>query len=178
MILLGVTGSIAAYKAVDILRLLLKAGRDVHVVMTPSATKFVAPLTFETICGQPATVDLFSRETAWEMDHIADARWADLVIVAPATANILGKMAHGIADCPVSTLALAYEGPLLVAPAMNTSMFRHPATTENLATLARRGVKIVGPAEGRLACGEVGPGRLAEVDDLFAAIARRLARRR
>ena len=175
-IVLAVTGGIAAFRAVDLCSRLLKAGAQVRVTMTPSATKFIAPLTFEAISGAPATTDLFARDRAWEMDHIADARWADLVVVAPATADILAKMAHGIADCPVSTLVLAYEGPLLAAPAMNSAMYLHPATQENLAVLSKRGVEIVGPAEGRLACGEVGPGRLADVDDIFQAIARRLAR--
>ncbi|MCX7015502.1 MAG: bifunctional 4'-phosphopantothenoylcysteine decarboxylase/phosphopantothenoylcysteine synthetase, partial [Candidatus Sumerlaeota bacterium] len=110
-VVVAVTGGIAAYRAVELCSRLRQAGAAVRVTMTPSAAKFVAPLTFEAICGRPATVDLFARESAWEMDHIADARWADLMIVAPATADIIAKMAHGIADCPVSTLALAHEGP-------------------------------------------------------------------
>lgn len=176
-IVVAVTGGIAVYKAVDLCSRLRKAGAEIRVTMTESATRFVTPLTFEAIANYPAVTSLFERTRAWEMDHIADARWAELVVVAPATANIIAKMSAGIADDPVSTLALAYEGPMLIAPAMNSSMYRHPATTLNLRLLVDRGVEIIEPASGRLACGEIGPGRLADVEDIVDAIATKLQRK-
>lgn len=173
-VVVGVSGGIAVYKAVELCSRLRKAGAEVRVTMTRAAAEFVTPLTFEAIAGSPAVTDLFERTRAWEMDHISDARWADLVVIAPATANIIAKMAVGIADDPLTTLVLAYDGPLMVAPAMNAQMYQHPATVQNLNTLRERGVRIVEPGEGRLACGEVGPGRLAEPQDIFEAVVERL----
>ncbi len=177
-IVVGVTGGIAAYKAVELCSRLRKTGAQIRVTMTKAATKFVTPLTFETIANYPAVTDMFERSRAWEMDHIADARWAELIVVVPATANIIAKIAHGIADCPVSTLVLAYDGPLVVAPAMNTVMYQSAATQQNLQILRQRGVYLVEPGVGRLACGEVGAGRLAEIEDIMAAIVAVLCPRR
>ena len=168
-VVLGVTGGIAAYKACELLRLLQKQGMDVYVVMTKNACRFVTPLTFETLSGHPVAVDTFERPATWEVEHIALAKRADLFLIAPATANILAKMACGIADDMLSTTVLATRAPVMVAPAMNTGMWDNPATQENLAALKRRGVHIVAPVSGHLACGDSGAGKLEDV----AVIARR-----
>ena len=157
-VVLGVTGGIAAYKACELLRLLQKQGMDVYVVMTKNACRFVTPLTFETLSGHPVAVDTFERPATWEVEHIALAKRADLFLIAPATANILAKMACGIADDMLSTTVLATRAPVMVAPAMNTGMWDNLATQENLATLKRRGVHIVAPVSGLLACGDSGAG--------------------
>ena len=162
-VVLGVTGGIAAYKACEILRLLQKRGMDVYVVMTDNACRFVAPLTFETLSGHPVAVDTFERPATWEVEHIALAKRADLFLIAPATANILAKMACGIADDMLSTTVLATRAPVMVAPAMNTGMWENPATQENLRILMSRGVHIVSPAVGHLACGDNGAGKLEDV---------------
>ena len=162
-VVLGVTGGIAAYKACELLRLLQKQGMDVYVVMTKNACRFVAPLTFETLSGHPVAVDTFERPATWEVEHIALAKRADLFLIAPATANIIAKMACGIADDMLSTTVLATRAPVMIAPAMNTGMWDNPATQENLATLARRGVQIVAPVSGHLACGDSGAGKLEDV---------------
>ncbi|MGB9691693.1 MAG: bifunctional phosphopantothenoylcysteine decarboxylase/phosphopantothenate synthase [Candidatus Sumerlaeaceae bacterium] len=161
-ILLGVSGGIAAYKAAELCSLLKKRGAKVRVVMTRNAAEFVAPLTFETLTQSPVYLDMFAPPRSYEMEHIAWARWGQVLLVAPATADILAKMAAGIADDALTTLYLSFSGPVIVAPAMNTQMLEHPATKANLATLAARGVQIVPPGSGLLACGEHGPGRLAE----------------
>ena len=162
-VVLGVTGGIAVYKACEILRLLQKQGIDVYVVMTKNACKFVSPLTFETLSGHPVAVDTFERPATWEVEHIALAKRADLFLIAPATANIIGKMACGIADDMLSTTVMATRAPIMLAPAMNTGMWDNPATQQNLQTLASRGVHIVSPANGYLACGDTGAGKLEDV---------------
>ena len=162
-IVLGVTGGIAAYKACELLRLLQKRGMDVYVVMTKHATQFVAPLTFETLSGHPVAVDTFERPATWEVEHIALAKRADLFLIAPATANIIGKMANGIADDMLSTTVMATKAPVMIAPAMNTGMWENPATQQNIATLIARGVHVVTPATGHLACGDSGAGKLEDV---------------
>ncbi|MBE5798944.1 MAG: bifunctional phosphopantothenoylcysteine decarboxylase/phosphopantothenate--cysteine ligase CoaBC [Clostridiales bacterium] len=162
-IVLGVTGGIAAYKACELLRLLQKRGMDVYVVMTKHACQFVAPLTFETLSGHPVAVDTFERPATWEVEHIALAKRADLFLIAPATANIIGKMACGIADDMLSTTVMATKAPVMIAPAMNTGMWENPATQQNIATLVSRGVHVVTPATGHLACGDSGAGKLEDV---------------
>ena len=171
-IVVAVSGGIAAYKSADLVSRLRKAGAGVRVAMTPSALQFVAPLTFEALSGHPVYKDIFERPSAWEMEHISWARWADASGAAPATANLLARLAHGIADDPVTTLALAFTGPLFVAPAMNSAMWTHAATRANVATLAGRGVRLIEPDAGALACGEVGPGRLAAPAALVAELER------
>jgi len=174
-ILLGVCGGIAAYKAAELTRLLRNAGAQVRVVMTRAATQFVTPLTFQALSGERVSLELLDPEAEAAMGHIELARWADAVLVAPASANMLAKLAHGQADDLLSTLCLATRAPLAVAPAMNQAMWDHPATQANIAILRARGVYIVGPASGAQACGEVGPGRMVEptllmqaIDDIFS----------
>ena len=162
-VVLGVTGGIAAYKACEILRLLQKQGIDVYVVMTKNACQFVAPLTFETLSGHPVATDTFVRPATWEVEHIALAKRADLFLIAPATANIIGKMACGIADDMLSTTVMATRAPVMIAPAMNTGMWENPATQQNIKTLISRGVHVVTPASGHLACGDSGAGKLEDV---------------
>ena len=162
-VVLGVTGGIAVYKACELLRLLQKRGIDVFVVMTRNACRFVAPLTFETLSGHPVAVDTFDRPQTWEVEHIALAKRADLFLIAPATANIMGKMACGIADDMLSTTVMATRAPVLVAPAMNTGMWENVAVQQNVKTLRARGVEIVAPVSGHLACGDSGAGKLEDV---------------
>ena len=162
-IVLGVTGGIAVYKACELLRLLQKRGIDVFVVMTQNACRFVAPLTFETLSGHPVAVDTFDRPQTWEVEHIALAKRADLFLLAPATANIMGKMACGIADDMLSTTVMATRAPVLVAPAMNTGMWENAAVQQNVKTLRARGVEIVAPVSGHLACGDNGAGKLEDI---------------
>lgn len=163
-VVLGVTGGIAVYKACELLRLLQKRGIDVFVVMTQNACRFVAPLTFETLSGHPVAVDTFDRPQTWEVEHIALAKRADLFLIAPATANIMGKMACGIADDMLSTTVMATRAPVLVAPAMNTGMWENAAVRQNIKTLRARGVEIVAPVSGHLACGDSGAGKLEDVE--------------
>lgn len=162
-VVLGVTGGIAVYKACELLRLLQKRGIDVFVVMTQNACRFVAPLTFETLSGHPVAVDTFDRPQTWDVEHIALAKRADLFLIAPATANIMGKMACGIADDMLSTTVMATRAPVLVAPAMNTGMWENAAVQQNVMTLRARGVEIVAPVSGHLACGDSGAGKLEDV---------------
>ena len=162
-VVLGVTGGIAVYKACELLRLLQKRGIDVFVVMTRNACRFVAPLTLETLSGHPVAVDTFDRPQTWEVEHIALAKRADLFLIAPATANIIGKMACGIADDMLSTTVMATRAPVLVAPAMNTGMWENAAVQQNVKTLRARGVEIVAPVSGHLACGDSGAGKLEDV---------------
>lgn len=162
-VVLGVTGGIAVYKACELPRLLQKRGIDVFVVMTRNACCFVAPLTFETLSGHPVAVDTFDRPQTWEVEHIALAKRADLFLIAPATANIMGKMACGIADDMLSTTVMATRAPVLVAPAMNTGMWENAAVQQNVKTLRARGVEIVAPVSGHLACGDSGAGKLEDV---------------
>jgi len=173
-VVLGVTGSIAAYKAADFTSRLVRAGVDVHVVMTRSATNLVHPRTFLTLSRNPVVTDLWQMP-AWQPGHIALADLADLMIVAPATANFLAKLAHGIADDALSTLALAHAGPILVAPAMNPRMWANAAVQENCAVLRERGVWFIGPGNGRVACGPGGAGRMASVETLIESVRVQLA---
>ncbi|MCK9589030.1 MAG: flavoprotein [Terrimicrobiaceae bacterium] len=168
-IVLGVTGSIAAYKAADLAGRLAKTGHDVHVVMTANATGFVAPLTFQTLSRHAVTTGIFDEKESWHPGHIALADRADLLLIAPATANVIAKLANGIADDALTSIALASLAPLLIAPAMNGKMWAHPATRENVARLKSRGAKFIGPAEGLLACGYEGLGRLWDVEGIARA---------
>ena len=178
-ILIGVTGSIAAYKAADLASRLMKQHAQVHVIMTENAAKFISPITFETLTNRKCITDTFDRnypaDHPVEVEHIALAKKADLVIVAPATANIIAKMAYGIADDMLSTTLLACTCPVLVSPAMNTRMYEHPATQANLAVLKDLGVKIIEPSSGHLACGDEGKGKLPDpavlVDSILLEIA-------
>jgi phosphopantothenoylcysteine decarboxylase/phosphopantothenate--cysteine ligase len=174
-ILLGVTGSIAAYKAVELLRELVKRGAEVQVVMTDAATRFVAPLTFETLSRQPVLLDMWSLDYASRIGHIEATARADLFVIAPATARTLAKLALGLADDFLANIYLASRCPVLVAPAMDSDMYQHAAVQENLARLRERGNHIVGPARGELASGMAGPGRLVEPPEIVEAIARILA---
>jgi phosphopantothenoylcysteine decarboxylase/phosphopantothenate--cysteine ligase len=169
LIALGVTGGIGAYKAVEIVRGLQKRGHEVVAIMTASATRFVGPVTFEAITRRRVITDQFDPGANADIEHIALASTIDLLIVAPATANIIGKFANGIADDFLATLYTATRAPVLIAPAMNTNMFAHEAVRKNLDTLAARGVRFVEPGEGYLACGWIGKGRLAEPEDVVAA---------
>ena len=177
VVVLGVTGCIGAYKACEVLRELQKRGVDVHVVMTAHATRFVSALTFESLSQHPVFVDQFELGENSDIRHISLADAADLLLVAPATANSIGKFARGLADDALSTLFLASKSPVLVAPAMNVNMFEHEAVAENLETLRRRGVGIVEPGSGYLACGWLGRGRLAEVPEIVQAAMDVLGRR-
>ncbi len=174
-IVLGVTGGIAAYKSCDIVSRLIKQGANVDVIMTKSACQFVAPLTFQTLSRRPVTTDTFASIEYWEVEHIALAKKADLFLIAPATANILAKMAQGIADDMLTTTLLATKAPLLIAPAMNTQMWQHPATQQNLETLKQRGAQVVGPEGGMLACGDVGAGRMSEPETIVDTVVRLLS---
>ncbi len=176
-VVLGVTGCIGAYKACEVLRELQKRDVDVHVVMTQAATRFVAPMTFEALSRHAVFIDQWALGEQGDIRHISLADAADLLLVAPATANILGKFARGIADDALSTLYTATRAPVVVAPAMNVNMFSHPAVTENLEILRSRGVRVVEPGEGYLACGWLGKGRLAEVPEIVEAAMAALARR-
>ena len=166
-VLLGVTGSIAAYKAVEYARLLVSRGYEVRVILTGSAQKFVTPLTFQSVTGKPVITDLWESHSAENIEHIEVADWADVFVIAPATADAIAKLASGHADSPLLASALATKAPLVIAPAMNVNMYDHPATKENIETLRRRGVSFVDPEEGALACGWNGAGRLADIWDIF-----------
>jgi phosphopantothenoylcysteine decarboxylase/phosphopantothenate--cysteine ligase len=166
-IILGVTGGIAAYKSVELLRLLTKAGANVHVIMTRSATEFVTPLTFQTLSMNPVNTDLFNLIAEREIGHISLADRADLFIIAPATANVIGKLAHGIADDMLTTTVMATKAPVLLAPAMNVNMYQNPLYRENEETLRRHGYLFADPARGLLACGWEGEGKLQEPRHIF-----------
>ncbi|MGC9270247.1 bifunctional phosphopantothenoylcysteine decarboxylase/phosphopantothenate--cysteine ligase CoaBC [Acidiphilium sp.] len=173
-VLLIISGGIAAYKALELIRLLRKAGVGVRAVLTRGGAEFVTPLSVQALCEDRVYTDLFSLTDESEMGHIQLSRSADLVVVAPASADLLARMAAGLADDLATTLLLATDKPVMVAPAMNVRMWHHPATIANLATLQSRGIAIVGPEAGGMACGEFGPGRLAEPDTILAAIRQRL----
>jgi phosphopantothenoylcysteine decarboxylase/phosphopantothenate--cysteine ligase len=177
VVVLGVTGCIAAYKACEVLRELQQREVDVHVVMTAAATRFVGPMTFEALSRHPVFYDQWALGAASDIRHISLADAADLLLIAPATANTIGKLARGIADDALSTLYTATTAPTVVAPAMNANMFEHPAVRENLEILRARGVRIVEPGSGYLACGWLGRGRLAEVSDVVEAAMAALRRR-
>ena len=183
-VIVGVSGGIAAYKAAELVRALQRQAVEVHVVMTAAAQKFVQPLTFAALTGHKVITSLWEEWDASDaaaeqngIDHIAEAQWADALVVAPATANILAKFAHGIADDFLSTLYLATAAPVLVAPAMNVNMWNHPVTQANIETLRQRGVRIVEPGTGELACGMVGAGRMAEPETIAEAVLGTLGRR-
>ncbi len=170
-VLLGVTGGIGAYKAAHLVRELQREGAQVSVVMTESATRFISPLTMETLSGYPVGLDMFSLTEERTIGHIDRAGWADVFVVAPATANYLGKAAGGIADDLLTTITLAVTCPVVLAPAMNSRMWAHPAVRRNLEALVQRGARVVPPGEGELACGEHGPGRLAEPASILEEVA-------
>lgn len=174
-ILLGVTAGIAAYKAADLVRRLKEAGADVQVVMTASAREFIAPLTFQALSGREVRTELFDPAAEAAMGHIELARWPDLILVAPASADFLARLAAGMANDLLTTLCLATDRPIAVAPAMNRLMWSNPATVANLATLRSRGIEVLGPGAGSQACGETGEGRMLEPLDIRARISRRLA---
>ncbi|MCB1799783.1 MAG: bifunctional phosphopantothenoylcysteine decarboxylase/phosphopantothenate--cysteine ligase CoaBC, partial [Gammaproteobacteria bacterium] len=174
-LLLGITGGIAAYKAAELARLLVKDGAEVQVVMTRAAGAFVGAMTLQAITGRPVREALFDAQHEAAMGHIELARWADLVVIAPATADFLAQMAAGMAQDLLSTLCLATTAPLVVAPAMNQAMWRHAATQANVALLQSRGVIFLGPDEGAQACGDVGPGRMLEPADIQMALGANLA---
>lgn len=174
-ILLGVSGSIAAYKAANLASLLKKRGCDVHVLMTKNATNFINPITFETLTEHKCLIDTFDRNFQYNVEHIALAKKADGVLIAPASANVIGKMASGIADDMLTTTVMACTCPVVLAPAMNTNMFRNPIVTDNMEKLRRFGYHIVAPASGRLACGDVGEGKMPEESLLIAALEKEIA---
>jgi phosphopantothenoylcysteine decarboxylase/phosphopantothenate--cysteine ligase len=169
-IVLGVTGGIAAYKSADLVRRLREAGAEVRVVMTQGATAFVAPLTFQALSGQPVHLDLLDPAAEAAMGHIELARWADTVLIAPASADFIARLAHGLANDLLSTLCLATDAPLVLAPAMNRLMWANAATQDNCALLLRRGVRLLGPGAGEQACGEVGAGRMLEPTEIVALL--------
>lgn len=174
-IVLGISGSIAAYKAADLASQLVKQGHEVHAVMTRAAAEFITPLTLQTLTRHPVIVSLEDEKQSWKPGHIDLADSADLFLVAPATANLLGEFANGLAPDPLTSvyLALPRTTPVLIAPAMNGKMWLHPATQRNVARLKEDGCRFVGPAEGGLACGYEGIGRMAEPGDILAAIPRK-----
>ena len=174
-VLLGVTGGIAAYKAAGLASALVKQHAAVEVVMTQHATEFITPLTFEQLTGRKVMVDTFDRNFVHQVEHISLAQRTDLVIIAPATANICGKLAHGLADDMLTTTVLACRCPKLIAPAMNTNMYENPVTQDNLDTLRHYGWEVIAPASGRLACGAVGPGKLPEPETLLQYVLYHLA---
>lgn len=173
-VLLGVTGSIAAYKAVEIARILVSRGYDVRTVMTDSAQKFVTPLTFQSVTGNAVITDFWDVHNTENIEHIEIADWAEVLVIAPATADVLAKLANGFADTPLLAATLATKAPILIAPAMNVNMYEHPATKQNIETLRDRGVQFIDPEEGALACGWNGAGRLADPWDIFYHVRRSL----
>lgn len=177
-VVVGVTGGIAAYKTCELVRALVKRDYRVKVVMTEAATRFVSPLTFRTLSAEPVTVSLWADEPDAKVHHISLAEEADVMVIAPCTANVIAKIAHGRADDMLTTTALATEAPLVIAPAMNVHMWRKEVTQRNVSALVARGAIIVEPARGELACGDVGEGRLASVDDIVAAVEAELGRSR
>jgi len=177
-VILGITGSVAAYKAADIASKLTQAGAKVEVVMTEAATKFIAPLTLRSITGRPVVTDMFELASEFSIEHVALAEAADIVVIAPATACVIAKLANGISDDELTCTVLATEAPVIVAPAMHTSMLHNPVTQQNLTKLKARGFIIVGPEYGWLASGEVGLGRLSETDKIIDTIGQVLSRRK
>jgi phosphopantothenoylcysteine synthetase/decarboxylase len=173
-IVLGVTGSIAAYKAAELVRLMKVRGWDVFVIMTKSAAEFVGELTFQTLSQNPVAIDMFQEKESWRPGHISLADRADALVIAPCTANVMAKLAHGMADDMLTCTALATRAPVVIAPAMNGKMWDHPATQANLKTLQERGCLIVDVGVGDLACGYQGRGRMADPADVLAAVDRRL----
>jgi len=176
-IVLGVTGGIAAYKSAEIVSRLRHLGAEVHVIMTRNATEFVTPLTFQTLSANQVVTDTFEAPEYWNVEHVALAKLAEVFVIAPATANILAKMANGIADDMLSTTVLATKAPILIAPAMNTGMWTAEATKQNVKVLKERGVRMIGPDSGMLACGDEGAGRMSEPETITEEICRILTRK-
>ena len=174
-VLLGVTGCIAAYKSATLASLLVKAGAEVHVIMTENATNFINPITFETLTSQKCIIDTFDRNFDFKVEHVALAQKADVIMVAPATANVIAKLAHGLADDMLTTTILASRAPKIISPAMNTGMYENPVTQDNMNTLKKYGMEVITPASGRLACGDVGAGKMPEPEVLFEHIVRACA---
>ena len=170
-IIVGVSGGIAAYKSAELVRELRKLGARVKVVMTRGATEFITPLTLQALSGEPVHIDLLNETAEAGMGHIELARWADALLIAPATADLLARLAAGRADDLLCTIALATPAPIMVAPAMNQQMWSNPSTAANVATLMKRAVTVIGPAAGEQACGDVGPGRLVEPEHIVAQLA-------
>ena len=177
-IVLGVTGSIAAYKIASLASMLVKQHASVHVIMTQNATNFINPITFETLTGHKCLVDTFDRNFEFQVEHVSLAKQADLMLIAPASANVIGKMAHGIADDMLTTTVLACKAPVYVSPAMNTNMYENPIVQDNLRTLETYGMKVIDPASGYLACGDTGAGKMPEPQTLFAYIEAELAHKK
>ena len=174
-ILLGVTGGIAAYKSASLASRLVKAGSEVRVIMTEHATNFINPITFETLTGHKCITDTFDRNFEFQVEHVSLAKKADVIMVAPATANVIAKLAHGLADDMLTTTILASHAPKLVAPAMNTGMYENPVTQDNLALLKKYGMEVIEPAAGHLACGDEGKGKMPEPEILYEHILRSCA---
>jgi hypothetical protein len=174
-ILLGVTGGIAAYKSASLASRLVKAGAEVRVIMTEHATNFINPITFETLTGHKCITDTFDRNFEFQVEHVSLAKKADVIMVAPATANVIAKLAHGLADDMLTTTILASHAPKLVAPAMNTGMYENPVTQDNLALLKKYGMEVIEPAAGHLACGDEGKGKMPEPEILYEHILRSCA---
>ncbi len=174
-VVLGISGGIAAYKACELISLLKSAGAGIDCIMTRSAAEFITPLTLGTLTQRPVVADMFSPPADYEIEHISLAKKADIIVIAPATANVIGKLACGIADDMLTTTVLATRAPVLIAPAMNTNMYENPVVQENIGRLKDRGFLFADPAEGRLACGDRGRGKLAPVEDIFHEIMRAIA---
>lgn len=169
-VLIGVCGGIAAYKMPDVISRLVKQGAEVKVVMTKAATEFVTPLTFQSMSQNPVACDMFAEPVAWEIRHVSLAQWADVMLIAPATANVIGKLANGIADDMLTTVAMAMQKMIVIAPAMNTAMYENEAVQNNMKTLEKRGMVLLEPDSGRLACGAVGKGKLVSAEEMTEAV--------
>ena len=174
-ILLGVTGGIASYKIANLASLLVKSGADVHVIMTENATNFINPITFETLTGHKCVVDTFDRNFEFKVEHVALAQLADVIMVAPATANVIAKLSHGLADDMLTTTILASRAPKIIAPAMNTGMYENPVTQDNIRLLQHYGMEVITPACGHLACGDSGAGKMPEPETLFQYLCKAVA---
>lgn len=174
-VILGVTGSIAAYKIATLASMLVKKQASVHVIMTKNATNFINPITFESLTGHKCLVDTFDRNFEFQVEHVSIAKQADVVMIAPASANVIGKLAHGLADDMLTTTFLACKCPKIVSPAMNTAMFENPIVQDNLKILEKYGYEVIQPASGYLACGDTGAGKMPEAETLYQYIERTLA---